>query len=92
MSDYHVKKLQKRVTNGGMSRREFIKAASAMGFAAAAPMLYSEAAYATPKKGGIYRIGLPAANTGDNFDTGTQLGQLYDQCGAGCGAQLCHRG
>jgi len=70
MSDYHVKKLQKRVTNGGMSRREFIKAASAMGLAAAAPMLYSEAAHATPKKGGTYRIGIPAANTGDNFDTG----------------------
>ena len=71
MSDYEIKKLQKRVTNGGMSRREFIQAASAIGIVAAAPMLYSEAAYATPKKGGLYRIGIPAANTGDNFDTGT---------------------
>jgi len=71
MSDYEIKKLQKRVTNGGMSRREFIQAASAIGIVAAAPMLYSEAAYAAPKKGGHYRIGIPAANTGDNFDTGT---------------------
>ena len=71
MSDYEIQKLQKRVTNGGMSRREFIQAATAMGFAAAAPALYSKAAYATPKKGGHYRIGIPAANTGDNFDTGT---------------------
>ncbi|MCH8106208.1 MAG: ABC transporter substrate-binding protein [Proteobacteria bacterium] len=71
MSDYEIKKLQKRVTNGGMSRREFIMAATAMGFAVAAPTLYSQAAYAAPKKGGLYRIGIPAANTGDNFDTGT---------------------
>ena len=71
MSDYEIKKLQKRVTNGGMDRREFIKAATALGFAVAAPLLYSQAAYATPKKGGLYRVGLPAANTGDNFDTGT---------------------
>ena len=71
MSDYKIKKLQNRVTNGGLSRREFIKAASALGLAAAAPVLYSQAAHATPKKGGTYRIGIPAANTGDNFDTGT---------------------
>jgi peptide/nickel transport system substrate-binding protein len=71
MSDYEIKRLQKRVTNGGLSRREFIKAASAMGLAVAAPALYSQAAHATPKRGGTYRIGIPAANTGDNFDTGT---------------------
>jgi len=71
MSDYEIKKLQNRVTNGGLSRREFVKAVSAMGLAAAAPALYSQAAHATPKKGGTYRIGIPAANTGDNFDTGT---------------------
>ncbi|MCZ6798003.1 MAG: ABC transporter substrate-binding protein [Gammaproteobacteria bacterium] len=70
MSDYEIKKLQKRVTNGGMGRREFLTAAGAMGLAAIAPALYSQAAYATPKKGGTYRIGIPAANTGDNFDTG----------------------
>jgi len=71
MSDYEIKKLQKRVTNGGMSRREFMTAAGAMGLATIAPALYTQAAYATPKKGGTYRIGIPAANTGDNFDTGT---------------------
>ena len=32
--DYEISKLQKRVINGGMNRREFIKAATAMGFAA----------------------------------------------------------
>lgn len=75
MSDYEIQKLQNRVTNGGMSRREFLIAASALGLAAAAPALYSQAAYAKPKKGGIYRLGLPAANTGDNMDTGTNSDQ-----------------
>ena len=41
--DYELKKLQKRVIDGGMSRRNFIKAASAMGLWAAAPALYSQA-------------------------------------------------
>ena len=66
--DYEIRKLQKRVINGGMNRREFIKAATAMGFVATAPALYSHAAYATPKKGGTYRIGLGGANTGDMLD------------------------
>jgi len=68
--DYEIRKLQKRVTNGGMDRREFIKAATAMGFAATAPALFSHAAYATPKKGGVYRMGLGGANTGDLLDPG----------------------
>jgi len=71
MPDYRIKELQKRVTNGGVSRREFMKAATAMGFAATAPALYAKAAYAMPKKGGVYRLGLGSANTGDNMDTGT---------------------
>ena len=68
MSDYEIKKLQKRVTNGAIGRREFLKAASALGLAAVAPTLYTQAAYATPKKGGTYRIGLPAANTGSQVE------------------------
>ena len=65
---FRSKKLQKRVTNGGLDRREFIKAASAMGLAAVAPALYSQAAHATPKRGGTYRVGLGGANTGDKYD------------------------
>jgi peptide/nickel transport system substrate-binding protein len=71
MSDYEIQKLQKRVTNGTVGRREFLMAASAMGLAATAPALYAKAAYATPKRGGVYRVGIPAANTGDNMDSGT---------------------
>ncbi|MBC8269982.1 MAG: ABC transporter substrate-binding protein [Rhodospirillaceae bacterium] len=71
MSDYKIKQLQKRVSNGGLSRREFMQAATMLGFAATASSLYSTAAYATPKKGGVYRVGLGSANTGDNMDSGT---------------------
>ena len=66
-----IEKLQKRVINGSLSRREFMRAAAVMGLAAAAPALYAKAAHAKPKKGGHYRVGLPAANTGDNMDTAT---------------------
>lgn len=70
-SDYEIQNLQKRVTSGSMSRREFMVAASAMGFAATAPALYAQAATGTPKRGGVYRLGLGSANTGDTMDSGT---------------------
>ena len=69
--DKEIKKLQKQVSDNQMSRRRFMQGAMALGVGAIAPALYSEAAQAAPKKGGLYRIGIPAANTGDNFDTGT---------------------
>ena len=65
-----LQRMQKQVTRGTMSRREFLSRASAMGLMAAAPLLYNEAAQAAPKKGGVYRVGLPAANTGDTLDSG----------------------
>ena len=65
-----LQRMQKQVTRGTMSRREFLSRASAMGLMAAAPLLYTEAAQAAPKKGGVYRLGLPAANTGDTLDSG----------------------
>ena len=65
-----LQRMQKQVTRGAMSRREFLSRASAMGLMAAAPLLYNEAAQAAPKKGGVYRVGLPAANTGDTLDSG----------------------
>jgi peptide/nickel transport system substrate-binding protein len=69
--DKEIKKLQAQVSNNQMSRRSFMTSAMALGVGAMAPGLYSEAANAAVKKGGTYRIGIPAANTGDNFDTGT---------------------
>lgn len=69
--DKEIKKLQSQVSANQMSRRAFMTSAMALGVGALAPSLYSAAAKAAPKKGGLYRVGLPAANTGDNFDTGT---------------------
>ena len=51
-------RMQKQVTRGTMSRREFLSRASAMGLMAAAPMLYNQAAQAAPKKGGVLPRGI----------------------------------
>ena len=66
-----IKKLQRQVSENRMSRRRFMQGAMALGVGAMAPALYSEAVKAAPKKGGIYRMGLPGANTGDSMDPGT---------------------
>lgn len=59
----------------GVNRRDVTKWLIAGGVsvsAAGSIMASASKAYAaTPKKGGTYRIGVPAANTGDNMDTGT---------------------
>ena len=66
-----LNKMCQAVAGGHMSRRQFLSQASAMGLAAAAPLLYSQAAAAAPKQGGIYHMGLGGANTGDSMDPGT---------------------
>ena len=63
-----IKKLQKQVSENQMSRRRFMQGAMVLGVGAMAPTLYSEAAKAAPKKGGIYRMGLGGANTGDSMN------------------------
>ncbi len=63
-----IKKLQKKVSENQMSRRRFMQGAMALGVGAIAPTLYSEAANAAPKMGGVYRMGLGGANTGDSLD------------------------
>ena len=66
-----IRKLQQKVSDNQMSRRRFMQDAMALGVGAIAPSLYSEAAQAAPKKGGIYRMGLGGANTGDSLDPAT---------------------
>ena len=66
-----IKKLQNQVSENQMSRRRFMQGAMALGVGALAPSLYSEAAKAAPKVGGVYRMGLGGANTVDSFDPGT---------------------
>lgn len=58
---------------GKISRREFLGRVSAMGLSAvAAPALLSTSARAqTPKKGGLFRIGITAGMTTDSLDPAT---------------------
>ena len=62
-----VEMLQAMLREGKITRREFIKKASALGIAAAAsPVVFSRSAIAaTPKKGGRLRIGLAGGSTTD---------------------------
>ena len=58
------------LTNGKVSRREFLGRAAALGVSAAfATSLADKAAKAaTPKKGGVFRQGLTGAGSGDSLD------------------------
>ena len=71
--DDEIKFLQRLVTENGLSRRKFLTAAMALGAGAMAPMLYSEAARAAPKKGGRLRQGLTGGATSDVLDPGQIL-------------------
>ena len=66
-------KLERLLTEGKISRREFVTQMAALGLTAAiAPsFLTSTAAAATPKKGGRFRVGLAGAATTDSLDPAT---------------------
>lgn len=68
-----IKILQRLVTEGSLSRRKFLAAASAMGVGSLAPALFSQAAMAAPKKGGRLRQGLTGGATSDVLDPGQIL-------------------
>ena len=69
--DKELSSLKKKVSLGEISRRDFITRVSALGFAASVPLLLSEVAQAAPRRGGVYRMGLGGANTGDSLDPAT---------------------
>ena len=71
--DDEIKLLQRLVAEGRMSRRRFLSAAMAAGVGTLAPALYSEAARAAPKKGGMLRQGLTGGATSDVMDPGQIL-------------------
>jgi len=71
--DDEIKLLQRLVAEGGLSRRKFLAAAMAMGVGSLAPVLYSQAAMAAPKKGGRLRQGLTGGATSDVMDPGQIL-------------------
>lgn len=71
--DDEIKLMQRLVTEGNLSRRNFLSAAMAMGVGSLAPVLYSQAAMAAPKKGGRLRQGLTGGATSDVMDPGKIL-------------------
>jgi peptide/nickel transport system substrate-binding protein len=68
MSD--SKQLKRLLSQGWISRREFVKRMTALGFAASVPagMLASMPAYGAPKKGGKFRVGIGHGSTTDSLD------------------------
>lgn len=64
----------------GVTRRDVSKwlVAGGLSMTAAGSIISSasKALAATPKKGGVYRVGLPGGNTGDSMDTGTNSDQF----------------
>ncbi len=68
-----LKELQRLLTNGQLTRREFLARVSALGLmAAVSPALLSKPAQAsTPKKGGRLRLGLAGGSTTDSMDPAT---------------------
>ncbi len=63
-------KLLSRLNNAEVSRRDFLKKASALGIAGALPgaLLSTNAVAAKPKRGGHLRIALAGGSTGDSLD------------------------
>jgi len=75
-----LKELENLLTDGKITRRDFITRISALGLlAAASPALLSTPARAAiPKKGGRFRIGLSGASTTDSLDPAT-LEDIFPQ-------------
>ncbi len=67
-----LKELERLLTEGGISRREFLARASALGLmAAVSPALLPRTAEAAPKRGGKLMLGSAGNSTTDSMDPGT---------------------
>ena len=80
-----LKELERLLSQGNISRREFIARTSALGVSAVlAPTLFSGKAHAaTPKKGGRVKLGSAGNSTTDSLDPGTvshTMPQTVNQC------------
>ena len=76
-----LEKLEEMFRQGGITRREFLAKASALGIAAAvSPAILGSKAYAaaTPKKGGRLRIGMQGGSTSDTMDP-AKFNDIYQQ-------------
>jgi peptide/nickel transport system substrate-binding protein len=80
-----LKELEKLLTQGKITRREFIARVSALGLmAAVSPALLGTAAEAAgPKRGGRFKLGSAGGSTTDSMDPGTlshTMPQTVNQC------------
>ena len=79
-----VKELERLLAEGGISRREFLARASALGLmAAVSPALLPRTAEAAPKRGGKLILGSAGNSTTDSLDGGTlshTMPQTVNQC------------
>ncbi len=69
---FELEKLEGMLSQGKISRREFLAGVSALGLTAAlsSPLWTTPARASVPKKGGRLRIGLSGASTADDLDSG----------------------
>ena len=76
MTQTNISALIAQGKQGSLSRRQFMQGAAALGLSAAsATMLWTkQAAAATPKKGGTFRVAIGDANTTDTLDPGQASG------------------
>lgn len=64
-------KLEQELRAGRLSRRDFLQAATVLGFGAVAPTILSRPAHAAPKQGGKFTAGIGHGSTTDSLDPGT---------------------
>ena len=68
----YLENLSEKLTAGHIDRRKFMMSAIATGVAVPTAMsMASQALAATPKKGGLFRMGLGHGSTTDTLDSGT---------------------
>jgi len=70
--EHKLRDAERLVRKGGMTRREFVQYAAAIGIAIpAASTMFSNAKAQEPKKGGTLRIGMEGGSASDSFDPRT---------------------
>ena len=64
-------RLEQELRAGRLSRRDFLQAATALGFGAVAPAILTRPAFAAPNKGGKFTAGIGHGSTTDSLDPGS---------------------
>ena len=86
--------LQQAFSENRISRRRFIRRASALGFAAAVPasLLSAQAQAMAPKKGGHLRVGIGGGATGDSLDPANYANSFTQSFGSALHSSLTEIG